>query len=272
MELRSVPPAPSSISEVGGVNEASWFLVDDKKGDGGRDTGPGRGTSCSCVPASLTTSEKDVTAGAGFISFEGVGSDSTDNCWTSSGTVLSSSAPSSSSSASLEESELSDSSLMASLTLSKTSTLARADATGRARLPRITEYRLFARSASRPRRSKCLAMFDTFPGPVEGLRNVDLLPGFGEGRTGVLSFERVDILCLLGFPLVDVDLTLEGDEGRLNLTSLPRPLNERFSGEGRREDSCDWKAEPIGPGIRLPLGAASVLLECVRYLGAMLAA
>lgn len=266
-----MPPAPSSISEVGGVNEASWFLVDDKKGDGGRDTGPGVGTLCSCIPGSLTTSEKDATGGVGFISFDGVGSDSIDSCCTSSGTVLSSSTPSSSSSASLEESELSDSSLMASLTLSRTSTLARADATGRARLPRITEYRLFARSASRPRRSKCLAMFDTFPGPVEGLRNVDLLPGFG-GRTGVLSFERVDILCLLGFPLVDVDLTLEGDEGRLNLTSLPRPLNERFSGEGRREDSCDWKAEPIGPGIRLPLCAASVLLECVRYLGAMLAA
>lgn len=47
-----------------------------------------------------------------------------------------SSSSSPSSSASLES--LSDSSLIASLTLSKTSTLADADATGRARRPRIT--------------------------------------------------------------------------------------------------------------------------------------
>ncbi len=62
------------------------------------------------------------------------------------------SVPSPSSSASLEESELSDSSRTTSLTLSRTSTRALADATGRARRPRMTTKRR-PRSASRPRRS-----------------------------------------------------------------------------------------------------------------------
>lgn len=104
----------------------------------------------------------------------------------------------------------------------------------------MTEYRLLERSASRPRRSKCLAMFETLPaGPVGGLRNVDLFPELDEGRAGVFSLERLEIRCLVGFPVDDTCLPLVGDDGRLNLTSLLRPLAERFSGEARRDDSWD---------------------------------
>lgn len=236
IEGRPAPLVPSSRSEVGGVKETS-FLVEDKKGDGGRETGPGRRTSVSRVSGSLTTSEKEAPGGAVLEAPSGEVESASGDSVISSGTVLSSSTPSSSSSASLDGSELSDSSLMASLTLSRTSTVARADATGRARLPRMTEYRLFKRSASRPRRSKCFAILDTvLPGPEGGLRNVDLFPELDEGREKVLSLGRLDVHCLLGLPLKDTFLTLDGDEGRLNLTSFPRPLDERLSGDCLRED------------------------------------
>lgn len=80
-----------------------------------------------------------------------------------------SSSPSPSSSASLDSDEDSDSSsLTASLTLSRISTFARAEATGLGFLPpRMTAYLLVARSLSLEILSKCLAMFDT------------LLPGAG---------------------------------------------------------------------------------------------
>ena len=74
-----------------------------------------------------------------------------------------SSSPSPSSSASLDSDEDSDSSsLTASLTLSRISTFARAEATGLGFLPpRITAYLLVERSLSREIRSKCFAIFDT---------------------------------------------------------------------------------------------------------------
>jgi len=80
-----------------------------------------------------------------------------------------SSSPSPSSSASLDSDEDSDSSsLTASLTLSRISTFARAEATGLGFLPpRMTAYLLVARSLSLVIRSKCFAIFDT------------LLPGAG---------------------------------------------------------------------------------------------
>lgn len=78
-----------------------------------------------------------------------------------------SSSPSPSSSASLDSDDDSDSSsLTTSLTLSRISTFARAEATGLGFLPpRMTAYLLVARSLSREMRSKCFAIFDTlFPG------------------------------------------------------------------------------------------------------------
>jgi len=80
-----------------------------------------------------------------------------------------SSSPSPSSSASLDSDDDSDSSSStASLTLSRISTLARAEATGLGFLPpRMTEYLLVERSLSREIRSKCFVIFDT------------LLPGAG---------------------------------------------------------------------------------------------
>lgn len=78
-----------------------------------------------------------------------------------------SSSPSASSSASLDSDDDSDSSsLTASLTLSRISTFARAEATGLGFLPpRMTAYLLVARSLSLEIRSKCFAIFDTlFPG------------------------------------------------------------------------------------------------------------
>jgi hypothetical protein len=159
------------------------------------------------------------------------------------------------------------------LTLSRTSTVARADATGRARLPRITEYRLFIRSASRPRRSKCFAILDTLlPGPAGGLRMVDLLPELEVGRGKVFSLGRLDVRCLPGLPPEDTVLIFDGEEGRLNLISFPRELAERLSGDCFREDGCDWLVGTTGAGIRLPCATPKAFLECVRYLGAMLAA
>lgn len=68
---------------------------------------------------------------------------------------------------------MSDSSLIASLILSSTSTVARDDATGRTLRPRMTAYCRIALSFSRLRRSKCLAMFETFvPAPWGSRRNV----------------------------------------------------------------------------------------------------
>jgi hypothetical protein len=43
-----------------------------------------------------------------------------------------------------------------------------------------------------------------------------------------------------------------GDGERPNFTSLLRSLNDRFSGDGRREDARDSSEEPKGPGMRLP--------------------
>ena len=96
--------------------------------------------------------------------------------------VSSSSPPSSSASL---ESELSDSSCMASFTLSSTSTVARDEATGRARRPRITAYRRLARSLSLPMRSKCLAILVTlFPGgctPRRAARPLPMVPDAARG-------------------------------------------------------------------------------------------
>ena len=90
--------------------------------------------------------------------------------------------PSSSLSASIEKSELSESSLIASLRLLRTRTLARAETTGWVLLPRITVYPPLEHSASQltSRRSKCSAIFRTLiPVSIGGFRKAraDLVNG-----------------------------------------------------------------------------------------------
>jgi hypothetical protein len=106
---------------------------------------------------------------------------------------------------------------------------------------------------------------------------VDLFPALVVARKGVLSLVRPVGLVFEPLPLAGVvDETLGGGEDGLealpNRTSLPLPFKGRFSGEGRREDSSDRKAEPIGPGMRLPAAWGRFRREWVKYLGAMLAA
>lgn len=100
-------------------------------------------------------------------------------------------------------------------------------------------------------------MFETLPpGVVACLRKVDLLPALDDGLAGVFSFARLDIFDLPDLPptgVGEIILALGGEEGRPNLTSLPRPLRERFSGEGRREELRDSGGGPTGPGMRLPV-------------------
>ena len=104
--------------------------------------------------------------------------------------VSSSSPPSSSASL---ESELSDSSCMASFTLSNTSTVARDEATGRARRPRMTANRRLVRSVSLLMRSKCLAILETLlPGGATPRRVARPLPRLAEAERGwALSFPRL---------------------------------------------------------------------------------
>lgn len=262
MEWRSVALDAKSSSEDSGVRDGCWlFLNDDKNGDGGIDTGVSDGFGGgSSNPWGEVEGAEDtgkevggavwgVTSGAGG---PGSGGDSEAIV---SGIFLPSSLPSPSSSASLEESELSDSSFMASLTLSRISTLARAEATGRARLPRMTAYRRFARSLSRLIRSKCLAIFETLP--LGGLRNVDLPPPLLEVRGGILSFADTRLFDF-DFPTlleaVDPEAALLGSGAdSSNLTSpFILLVDVRFSGEGCLEGSRDSNDDPItGPGIRL---------------------
>lgn len=271
-ECRSVPPTPNSGSDTGGVDAMSCLaLVDAKNGDGGNDIGgAGIQTSVSCSPGLGSSSGNDSNRGAAWASTEGR-AESGIEPWVEVSGFLSSTFPSPSSSASLEESELSESSLMASLMLSRTSTLARAEATGRARFPRITVYLLFDRSASLPRRSKCLAMFETLLFVFCGRRRVDLFPPPEEVRVG---FGRLDTRGFVGLVFTRIDLFRGGEEGRLDLNSLPLPLCDLFSGEGLREESRDSRLELTGPGIRLlpAVTVLSALRERVRYLGATLAA
>lgn len=102
-------------------------------------------------------------------------------------------------------------------------------------------------------------MFDTLlPGPLGGLRKVDLFPVLAAPRDGGFSRVRLDALVLEGLA-PDEALALAfggGEDGLEDLpkrTSFPLPLNVRFSGEWRREDASDWAADPIGPGMRLPV-------------------
>jgi hypothetical protein len=149
--LRSVPVALYSRSDAGGVDGAVTLLAlaAESKGEGGTEA------EISKVGAASFSTAIEDSAGApltsvgqdSFISGEDAAADcelsslfgdSDGDSDITSATFVPSSSPSPSSSASLEESELSDSSLIASLTLSRISTRAREDATGRARRPRIT--------------------------------------------------------------------------------------------------------------------------------------
>ena len=99
-----------------------------------------------------------------------------------------------------------------------------------------------------------------------------MFPELVEGRGNGFSLGRLDVRCLGPLPLEETFLTLEGEPGRLNLTSCPRPPAGRLSGDCLREDACEGGAGTTGAGIRLPLATPKVLRGYVRYLGAMLAA
>lgn len=100
-----------------------------------------------------------------------------------------SSSPSPSSSASLDSDDDSDSSsLTASLTLSRISTFARAEATGLGFLPpRMTAYLLVVRSLSLDIRSKCFVICDTLLPGGGWRRKVGLPPAAGDRGAGSLS-------------------------------------------------------------------------------------
>ena len=169
-----------------------------------------------------------------------------------------------SSSASLELSEISESSLIASLMLSSTSTVAREDATGRTLRPRMTAYRRLAFSLSRLIRSKCLAMFETFvPAPWGGRLNIGLDAPLEVGRCWGISLPN---------PLEDVFLlTVRPGGGGSNLPFVggdggsPTILDPLLSGdvllEGARESIDDPPGTldvycPCPPNDLLNLGAA----------------
>ena len=160
------------LREIRGDSEDTPWLfpgLGDALGSGGCAGTESLGSSVLCVSMVLVAS-------GGILSLSG------DLC------VSSSSPPSSSASL---ESELSDSSCMASFTLSRTSTVAKDEATGRARRPRITAYRRLARSLSLLMRSKCLVMLVTlFPGGSTPRRAATPLPMVPEAARG----------CALSFP------------------------------------------------------------------------
>lgn len=167
---------------------------------------------------------------------------------------------------------------MASLTLSSTSTLARADATGRARLPRITAYRLLARSLSFATRSKCLAILETLPFAVGGRLIVDFGPAVLIGRDdGTFSRKvgRLGILPLLGFGARNGLLVLSVGDVRPvfdDISVFIRGTRVLLSGDDRRDGATESNETMTGPGIRLPCDIwPRGRLECVRYLGAILA-
>src|SRR5258708_29548706 len=144
--------------------------------------------------------------------------------------VSSSSPPSSSASL---ESELSHSSCMASFTLSNTSTVARDEATGRARRPRITAYRRLARSLSLLMRSKCLVILVTlFPGGSTPRRAARLLLIVPEAARGcALSFPR--LRPCLGVPLLPTTLEAIPLPWRLTLVAASESSDRTgFSGDG----------------------------------------
>lgn len=169
-----------------------------------------------------------------------------------------------SSSASLELSKTSDSSLIASLMLSSTSTVARENATGRTLRPRMIAYRRLALSFSRLIRSKCLAIFETFvPAPWGGRLNVDLEVPLEVGRCWDISLFKPleDVFPLIvrpggggnNFPLVG------GDE------DSPTALDLLLSGDVLLEGARDSIDDPPGtldvycpcpPTDLLNLGAA----------------
>ena len=143
--------------------------------------------------------------------------------------VSSSSPPSSSASL---ESELSDSSCIASFTLSNTSTVARDEATGRARRPRMTAYRRLVRSCSLLMRSKCLAILETLlPGGTTPRRVASPLPTVPEAVRGwALSFPRPRPC----FGVVFLPTTLEANPlpWRLILVATSESADTRgFSGD-----------------------------------------
>lgn len=169
-----------------------------------------------------------------------------------------------SSSASLELSEISDSSLIASLMLSSTSTVAREDATGRTLRPRMTAYRRVAFSFSRLIRSKCLAIFETFvPAPWGGRLSGGLDAPFEVDRCWGASLPN---------PLEDVFiLTVRPGGGASNFPFVgggegsPTVLEALLSGdvllEGARESIDDPPVAldvycPCPPNDLLNLGAA----------------
>lgn len=169
-----------------------------------------------------------------------------------------------SSSASLELSDVSDSSLIASLMLSSTSTVAREDATGRTLRPRMTAYRRLALSFSRLIRSKCLAMFETFvPAPWGGRLNVglDVPPDVGRCWETSLPNPLEDAFLLIVRPWGEgSDFLLGGgDEG--SPTTLDLLLSGDVLLEGARESIDDPPGIPAAycpcaPSDLLNLGAA----------------
>ena len=158
-----------------------------------------------------------------------------------------------------------------------TGTFARADATGRARLPRMIAYRRLARSFSLLIRSKCLAMLDTFEPTAGGRLKVDFeLTTLAGRRGGALSLGPSRIV---GFdrafePLAPAGVILlpggggEDLPARSGASGFVRE-NDLLSGEVRRDAlrESGW----LPTGIRLPRLACPAA-RFVRYFGATLAA
>lgn len=168
-----------------------------------------------------------------------------------------------SSSASLELSETSDSSLIASLMLASTSTVARDDATGRTLRPRMTAYRRLALSFSRLIRSKCLAMFETFvPAPWGGRLNVGLDAPLDVDRcwTSLPNPLEDDFLLIVRPWGEDSNFPLGGGDGG-SPTTLDLLLSGDVLPEGPRESIDDPLGIlavycPCAPSGLLNLGAA----------------